>query len=301
LVASVYLVVLILGTAKAFFAPAFKSILPNLVESGDFTRALAVTGSIAEGAKLVAPALGGVLYALDAPVPFAVAAAAAVLAAVLTVGVGAWPPRHSGRRPDVAMLVGGYKFIWGKPVVLGAMSLDLVAVLLGGATALLPIFVDQVFHAGPWALGVLRAAPAVGALIAAALLTIWPLRRRIGPKLLWSVALYGAATIGFGLSGELWAAFGFLAIIGSADTVSQVIRQSLVQLRTPDEMRGRVSAVHSVVTGCSNELGEFESGLLAAAVGAMPAVVIGGIGAIAAALAWIWLFPEIRNADGMDN
>jgi MFS family permease len=296
----IYAVVLAMGVAKGFLGPASKAILPSLLEEGDFTRALAITSSIGEGAKLVAPAIGGVLYVIGTAVPFAVASAAFAAAAFLAIGIGARRPEVTEDRPDLAVLAGGYRFILKRPVVLGAMSLDLVAVLLGGVTALLPIYVDQVFHAGAWALGVLRAAPAAGALIAAGVLAVLPMRRFIGPKLLWSVAVYGLATIGFGLSTKLGVAFGFLGLLGASDTVSQVIRQTLVQTNTPDDMRGRVSAVHEVVTGASNELGEFESGMLAALVGAIPAILLGGAAALAAALAWNWLFPAIRKADRIE-
>jgi hypothetical protein len=297
----IYLIVVLLGIGKAFLQPVMKAVLPSLVEPARLTRALALTNSVFQAARLFAPSLGGLLFALGAVAPFAVATLLFAAAALCLLGIGRRPPVGSLNRPNWESVVAGYRFIWGKPIVLGAMSLDLVAVLLGGATALLPVYVHQVFRAGPWALGLLRTAPAIGALATGAVLTYQPLRRRVGRTLLATVAIYGVATVGFGLSTTLPVALGFLALLGASDTVSMIIRQSLVQLQTPDAMRGRVSAVHSVVTGASNELGEFESGMLAAGVGAVPAVVLGGLGAIAAAVAWGILFPALRDADRLEE
>ena len=298
-IVAVYAVIVLMGSGKAFLGPVLKAILPNIVESENLSRALAFTGSTSEAAKLFAPALGGVLYVFGPAVPFTVGGIAFALSALMALGVGPCRPEKGEPLSRVETLLGGNRYIWSKPIVLGAMSLDFVAVLLGGATALLPIFVDQIFHSGPWALGLLRAAPAAGALVMAGLLAMVPLQRRVGRRLLWSVAIYGCATIGFALSTSLVVAFGCMMAIGAADTVSQIIRQSLVQLQTPDSMRGRVSAVHTFVAGGSNEIGQFESGILAAVVGAIPAILIGGVGAVMAALAWAWLFPDIRAADRM--
>ena len=297
----IYPIVVFLGIGKAFLQPVMKAVLPSLVAPDRLTRALAFTNSVFQTARLFAPALGGLLFAVSPIAPFAVAAALFATSALLLLTIGRRPPIGSRSRTSWESVVAGYGFIWHKPIVLGAMSLDLVAVLLGGATALLPIYVAQVFQAGPWALGLLRTAPAIGALATGAFLTWQPLRRRVGRMLLATVAVYGLATVGFGLSTSLPIALGFLVLLGASDTVSMIIRQSLVQLQTPDAMRGRVSAVHSVVTGASNELGEFESGMLAAAVGAVPAVVLGGLGAIAAALLWGALFPALRDADRLDQ
>jgi MFS family permease len=180
---------------------------------------------------------------------------------------------------------------------MAAMGLDLVAVLLGGASALMPYFAQEIFLAGPWALGMMRTAPAVGGLLASSLLAYWPLQRRAGPTLLIVVAIYGFATIGFGLSTNLYVALAFLAILGASDSVSMLVRQTLVQAQTPDAMRGRVSAVHTLVAGSSGELGEFESGVLSAAIGVVPCVVLGGAAAIVAAIAWAVLVPALRRAD----
>jgi MFS family permease len=223
------------------------------------------------------------------------------LATVSWIGLGPRPPQGESERPNWHSLTSGYRFILVQPIILGAMTLDLVAVLLGGVTALLPIYVGQIFLVGPWALGLLRTAPAIGAIVMGLVLTWRPLQRHVGRSLMIAVAVYGVATIGFGLSTSLPVAIVFLAILGAADTVSQVIRGSLVQLATPDHMRGRVSAVYSMITGTSNELGEFESGMLAAAVGAVPAVVLGGVAAIGAAIAWQWLFPTLASADHLEQ
>jgi hypothetical protein len=194
-------------------------------------------------------------------------------------------------------LLAGVRFVRQREVVLGAISLDLFAVLLGGASALLPMFAKDVLHVGPWGLGLLRAAPAVGALATALLLSRWPIRRRAGFVLLSSVGVYGAATLGFALSTQLLLSMLMLAISGAADMVSVVIRQSLVQLETPDEMRGRVSAVNSVFIGASNQLGEFESGLTAALLGPVGSVVLGGLGSMAIAALWVRWFPALARRD----
>jgi len=295
----IYLITIIMGAAKAFLNPASLAVLPNLVASGDYTRALAVSGGIGEAAKLIGPTVGGLLFAFGPLAPFAAATAIIALSTLLWLGIGAQPPQPDQERPNWGIIIAGYRFIWSRKVILGSMSLDLVAVLLGGATALLPIYVDQIYRTGPWALGLLRTAPAIGAILTSAVLSWWPLDRHVGRILLVCVAVYGLATVGFGLSRSLPVGLAFLAVLGAADTISQIIRRALVQLQTPDGMRGRVGAVHTMVTGASNELGEFESGMLAAALGAVPAVVLGGVAAIVAALVWARLFPALTRADRM--
>lgn len=296
----VFVVIVLIASARAFRNPAAKALLPSLVGATGLARALAVTTSASQAARLSAPVAGGLLYALDPLLPFVTATLLFAGATIATVAIGRRPPQGARPRPGWEGLVEGYRFIWHHPVLLGAMSLDLVAVLLGGATALLPILVDQVFGAGPWALGFLRAAPAVGALVTATVLSRWPLRRRVGSKLIVAVAVFGVAMTGFGLTDSLALGFACLALSGAADTVSQIIRNALMQLRTPDHMRGRVSAAQSVLVGASNELGEFESGVMAAAFGAVPAVLIGGIAAVAAAATWGRLFPALRAADRLE-
>ena len=197
------------------------------------------------------------------------------------------------------MLVAGYRFIWNQPVILGAITLDLVAVLLGGATALLPIYARDIFATGPWGLGVLRSMPSIGALTAAFIFAHRPMSTRVGQTMFACVMVFGLATIGFGLSTSMIVAIPCLILVGGADMISVVIRQSLIQIATPNDMRGRVTAVHSILTGTSNQLGEFELGGLAALVGTVPSVVIGGAGAFLAAVVWMRLFPALRDRDGM--
>jgi hypothetical protein len=200
-----------------------------------------------------------------------------------------------------ASIVAGIAFIRAHPIVLGAISLDLFAVLLGGATALLPIYARDILLVGPWGLGLLRSAPAIGALVMALLLIHRPITKHAGSSLLGTVGVFGLATIGFGLSQNLWLSVGLLAILGAADMVSVVIRRVLVLVATPDEMRGRVSAVESVFIVASNELGEFESGVAAAWFGTVPAVLLGGVGTLAVVVLWAWLFPQLRRVDSLDT
>jgi hypothetical protein len=296
----VYVIVVFMGCAKAFLGPVSKALLPNLVRSGELTRGLALANSFGGTARLLAPAVGGLLYLAGPVVPFLAATVLSVLGVASCVGIGARPPENATSH-DWSTLVAGFVFIWSAPVVMAAMALDLVAVLLGGATALMPYFAQEIFLAGPWALGMMRTAPAIGGLVTSGLMAYWPLQRRAGPTLLVVVTLYGLATIGFGLSTSFYVALAFLAALGAADSVSMVVRQSLVQAQTPDAMRGRVSAVHTLITGASGELGEFESGLLSAAIGVVPCVVVGGAAAIVAALLWAVLVPALRRADRIES
>jgi hypothetical protein len=295
---AVYLAILtLIGIARAFGSPAERSLLPNIVAREDFQRVQASYTSLRELIVIGAPALGGVLVALSTSLALAVAAVALGLYALLlgTLSLERVPSaeRAAGWRDAFE----GLRFIRSRPIVAGAISLDLFAVLFGGATALLPAFADGVFHAGAPGLGALRSAPAVGATIVAAVLARRPLARRIGPTLFVAVAAFGLATIAFGLSRNFVLSLALLAIVGGSDIVSVVIRISLVQLSTPDAMRGRVNAVEAVFIGASNELGAFESGTLAALVGVVPAVVAGGIATLAVIALWWFAFPALRDAD----
>jgi hypothetical protein len=234
-------------------------------------------------------------------VVFGVGAVCFALGTILILSIKARPPVVAREPITVPHLLGGIHFIKSQPVILGAISLDLFAVLLGGATALLPMFAQDVLHVGPEGLGLLRAAPACGSITMALMLTQWPIRRKAGPLLFGAITLFGLAMIGFGLSTVFWLSMVCLYLSGLADMVSVNIRQSLVQGNTPDAMRGRVSAVTTVFIGASNELGEFESGVLAALVGAVPAVVIGGIGTVLIAALWTRLFPALAARDGLLN
>ena len=287
----------LLGTVKAFQMPAQQALAPLLVPAEVLPRALALSSTGAQAAIVLGPAVGGFIYVAGASVLYLVCAGLFALSGVLVAGVRYTSARGAARNLRVDTLLAGVRFVLHRPVVLGAISLDLFAVLLGGATALLPIFAKDILHTGPWGLGLLRAAPAAGAVTMSLLLARRPITRQAGRVLLGAVALYGLATLAFGVSTRFVPSLMFLGIAGAADMVSIVIRQSLVQLETPDEMRGRVSAVNSVFIGASNQLGEFESGVTAALLGAVGSVVLGGLGSIAVAAAWMKLFPALARRD----
>ncbi len=297
-----YLAVLtVIGVARAFGVPAERSLLPNIVSGADFQRVQATYASLRALTVIGGPALGGVLVAASTPLALAVSAVALVASGVL---LGALHIERVAREElplSWREAFEGLRFVRAQPVLAGAISLDLFAVLFGGATALLPAFADGIFHAGPQGLGALRSAPAAGAAVVAAVLARYPLRRRVGATLLIAVAGFGLATIAFGLSRNFELSLALLAIAGGTDMVSVVIRNGLVQLNTPDAMRGRVNAVEAVFIGASNELGEFESGTLAAAVGVVPAVVLGGAATLAVIALWAVFFPPLRDADRIDG
>lgn len=290
----------VLGLARAFQMPAQQALTPLLVPREILQRAIAVSSSGMEMAVISGPALGGLLYTTGATTVYASCAALMLLAFTLAVAIryDFVPARHSGSWRDV---FAGLHFVWQRKVLLGATSLDLFAVLLGGATALLPIYAKDILHTGPVGLGLLRAAPAVGALAMSLVLTRWPLDRKVGPRLLLAVGVFGLATLAFGLSSSFWLSMLALALTGAADNVSVVTRLTLTQLETPDEMRGRVAAVNSIFIGASNQLGEFESGATAAAFGAVGSVVLGGMGSMLIAVLWLRLFPELARRDRMDK
>lgn len=288
---------LVLGAVRAFQMPAQQALAPQLVSAEVLPRALAFSSAGMQGAIIVGPALGGLIYAGGAGAVYATSAVLSMLGSTLLLGLRVPAPR-AGREPmTLASLFAGFRFIWQRKPVLGAVSLDLFAVLLGGATALLPIFARDILHSGPFGVGLLRSAPAVGALAMSIALSRWPIARRAGPAMFAAVALYGVAMIVFGLSTAFWLSFGALLVSGAADMVSVVIRQSLVQLETPDDMRGRVSAVNSIFIGASNQLGEFESGLTAAWLGAVGSVVAGGVGTLAVVGLWVRLFPSLARRE----
>lgn len=286
-----------LGTARAFQMPAQQALTPMLVPKLMLPRAMAFSSAGMQAAIIGGPALGGLLFAGGAVVVYGTSAALFVLggALVLRVRYGHVPlPQEPN---SLRKLFAGVAFIWEHKVILGAVSLDLFAVLLGGATALLPMYAKDILHVGPWGLGLLRSAPALGALLTSIVLTRWPLERKVGRTLLAAVALYGATTLVFGLSTSFGLSLAMLAVSGGADMVSVVVRQTLVQLETPDAMRGRVGAVNSVFIGASNQLGEFESGATAAVLGPVGSVVLGGVGTLLIAAAWLKLFPALAQRD----
>ncbi|MBZ8138802.1 MFS transporter [Rubrivivax gelatinosus] len=286
-----------LGAVRAFQMPAQQALTPSLVPAAMLPRALAFSSAGMQAAIIAGPALGGVVYVAGAAAVYATCAALFGAGAALALAV-----RYEHAPPPAApvtreTLLAGVHFVWRHKPVLGAISLDLFAVLLGGATALLPMFAKDILHVGPWGLGLLRSAPAVGALVMSVVLTRWPVRQRTGRVLLGAVAVFGLAQLVFGLSTSFGLSLAVLGISGAADMVSVVIRQTLVQLETPDEMRGRVSAVNSIFIGASNQLGEFESGATAALLGPVGSVVLGGLGTLAVAAAWFKLFPALAERD----
>jgi MFS family permease len=286
-----------LGALRAWQMPTSQALLPQLLPLHRLPRALALSSAALQGAIIAGPALGGFVYAAGAAAVYGLAALGFAVACGCVLRLTARPAPPLREPASLAALLAGLSFIGSRPVVLGAVSLDLFAVLLGGAVALLPIFARDILHTGPWGLGLLRAAPAVGALVMSLALARWPVQRRSGTWLLGAVALYGLTMVVFGLSTSLLLSLVVLAVSGAADMVSVVIRQSLVQLATPDAMRGRVSAVNSVFIGASNQLGEFESGATAALWGPVASVVWGGVGTVAVVLAWIGLFPDLAKRD----
>jgi MFS family permease len=296
-----YIVAALLGVARAFAGPALGALAPNLVPRDVLPRAIALSSIAWQSGAILGPALGGYLYAWA---PFAPYAASSILFAISFIGLLAIPPMPRselthGSNPW-AQMIEGLRYVRHNRLVLGAISLDLFAVLLGGATAMLPVFARDVLHAGPEGLGHLRAAPALGATLTAAFFSVRPLKRNVGVKMLVAVGAFGAATIVFGFSRWMPLSLLCLALLGSADMFSVYVRQSLIQLYTPDEMRGRVGAVSSLFISASNELGEAESGFLGALIGPVPAVIAGGIGAIGVVLLWSWWFPELRLAKSFE-
>ncbi len=299
--AAIYACLAVLGTIRSFSGPAGQALMPNLVDRAQLERAVALGSSAWQLAMIVGPSLGGVLYAATgkAWVVYAVCVVLALCAALCVLAIR--PPAHEERRTrepaSLDTLFAGLRYVFETPTILGAISLDLFAVLLGGAVALLPIFAKDYLHTGPWGLGVLRSAPAVGAAVVALVLAHSPLRRRAGASMLVAVLVFGVATIVFGLSRRFEVSLAALFVLGAADMVSVVVRSTLIQTRTPDEMRGRVGAVNLVFIGASNELGEFESGVTAAWFGPVTAVVIGGVGTCLVVLVWTFLFRDLAKID----
>jgi MFS family permease len=263
-------------------------------------RATALSSGTFQIAAISGPALGGMAYAIAPGASYAIMALFSLLAGISSGMIRLQGPVVIKDPPTFAALFAGVGFVRRNPAILGTISLDLFAVLLGGATALLPIYAHDILQTGPWGLGVLRAAPAVGALLMTAVLARHAITRRVGMRMFQAVIVFGLATIVFALSHLIWLSVLALAIMGAADMVSVVIRISLVQLATPDEMRGRVGAVNYLFINASNQLGQFESGITAALLGAMPSAVLGGVGTVAVALLWMKLFPTLRNVERLE-
>lgn len=291
---------LALGAARTFQMPAQGSLVPSLVPQGMLARATSFSAAGAQAAIIGGPALAGVLFLGTGTVVYGTAGALLLVALALMAAV---PDRRiaATEPPSLASMLAGARFVWQRKELLGAVSLDLMAVLFGGATALLPIYAKDILHVGPEGLGVLRAAPAVGALVMSILLTRFAIRRRIGRTLLGAVAAYGACMLVFGLSTSFLLSLGALAFSGAADMVSVVVRQTLVQLDTPDSMRGRVGAVNSMFIGASNQLGEFESGVTAEWLGPVGSVVLGGCATLLVVASWFKLFPQLARRDRFES
>ena len=297
----IFALVFVIGCMRAFEMPTMQALLPALVPLRLLPRAVASAASASQTAIILGPVVGGFLYVAGPAWTYAACAAAYFVAATLTIMIRYERPLPVHAPATLASVFAGLSFIRRRQAVLGAITLDMVAVLLGGATALLPIYAKEIFETGPWGLGILRSAPAVGALSTALYLARHPLQRHAGRTMFIAIAVFGLATIGFGLSRWLPLSLLFLATLGAADMINVVIRSTLIQLSTPDDMRGRVGAVNAMFIGTSNQLGEFESGLVAAWVGAVASVVLGGIGTLAAVMLARRAFPELARIDRLDS
>ncbi len=295
----IYFVLLLNGTVRAFNAPASQAFVPLLVSEQDFPNAVAWSASIFQTATIAGPMIGGLLYGFTGnPVAVYCCAALAYFTGFLSIArvglPGAVRPRGAA---SIGMVLEGMKYIWRNKPILGAISLDLFAVLLGGAVALLPVYAREILKIGAIGLGILRSAPGAGAVLMSVVVAHWPLRRRTGSIMLWCVFGFGLTTVVFGLSHNFWLSLVMLFLTGATDTVSVIVRSTMTQLGTPDEMRGRVSAVNMVFIGASNEIGQFESGMTAQWFGTVRAVVLGGVGTIAVVAVWAYLFPSLRQLD----
>jgi MFS family permease len=302
-ITSIYAVLLLIGIVRSFNGTASRSILPQLVPQEHFPNAVAWNASIFQAATILGPSFGGIVYAAFRG-PSAVYAIALITAIAATISSLRIKPEVKARPREpmtFKTVFAGLHYIWSKKLILGAISLDLFAVLLGGAVALLPVYAREILHTGPWGLGLLRTAPGVGAAIMAVTLAHWPLRGRSGPTLLWAVAGFGIFTIIFGFSRSLPLSLVALLLLGASDMISVIIRATLTQLATPDEMRGRVTAVDMIFIGTSNEFGQFESGVTAQWFGTVPAVVLGGVGTLVVIVLWAWWFPELRQAGELES
>ncbi|HVL74103.1 MAG TPA: MFS transporter [Beijerinckiaceae bacterium] len=298
---TIFLLVFVIGTARAFELPTMHALVPGLVPASLLSRAIAGATSATQTAVIAGPAIGGLVYLAGPAILYGACVVLFATAATLVLAIRTDLPAPVRRPPTLATLLAGFAFVRERPVLLGAISLDLFAVLLGSATALLPIFTRDILEAGPWGLGLLRASPAVGALAAALVLARNPLRAGVGRTMFACVVVFGLATLAFALSRSLVLSMLCLVILGVADSTSVIIRFSLVQFATPDEMRGRVSAINALFTGTSNTLGEFRAGAVAALVGVVPAAVAGGLGAVLVALVWMRLFPTLRRRDRIEE
>jgi MFS family permease len=300
----IYVVLVLVGVSRSFSFPVSRAILPHLVPEEHFSNAVAWNASTLQIATIAGPAIGGIAYALfrGPQGVYAIALTVSILSILLTLRIHLLPTspeKEMAQKEPVSLrtVLAGFRFIREKKLILGSISLDMFAVLLGGAKALLPIYARTILHTGPWGLGLLRSAPGAGAALMAIVVAHRPIHRRAGPTMLFAVAAFGVFTIVFGISHILILSLAALFLTGAADMVSVIIRATLIQVATPDEMRGRVNAVDMLFIGASNQLGEFESGLTAQWFGTVPAVILGGVGTLVVIATWAWLFPELRKAD----
>jgi MFS family permease len=292
-----YAVLVLYGSARAFTMPAQQAVLRNLVPNEVFARAVALNSSTMTVARILGPVLGGLLYVFGPNLAYLTSSVMLAVSVLLMAGTRSAPQATTKGSVSWYTLFEGLRFVWSRPVVLGAISLDLFAVLLGGATALLPAYAHDVLHAGPTSLGLMRTAPGAGAALGSIALAIWPVQRRVGMWMFGGVAVFGLSTIVLGLTASFAVGLAALFLLGLGDSVSVYIRQLLVQYETPDAIRGRVSAVNSVFIGASNELGEFESGLTAGWFGLVRAIVLGGVSTLVVTGTWMKLFPVLSRMD----
>jgi MFS family permease len=299
----IYVVLVLLGTVRCFNGPVSRALLPQLVPEEHFPNAVAWNASVFQAATILGPSVGGLLYAFfrGPAVVYGLAAVVSVAAFVSALWIKPHGRVRSSEPVSLRSVLAGFHYIWRQKLILGSITLDMFAVLLGGAVALLPVYAREILRTGPWGLGLLRSAPGVGAAAMAIAMAHRPLKGRAGPTMLWCVAGFGVFTIVFGISHSLIMSLVALFFVGATDMVSVIIRGTLIQVATPDEMRGRVNAVDMLFIGASNQLGEFESGLTAHWFGTIPSVVLGGVGTLVIIGIWAWRFPELRNADKLTS
>jgi MFS family permease len=291
----IFLLLVFFGIGRAFVNPATQSLVPNLVPDRDLSSAIALSSSSWQVATVVGPAIGGLLYGVSAETAYGAAVGCFLVGAVCALLIPKPPQKTTAERPTWQSLSAGVRYIWQEKIIFGAISLDLFAVLLGGAIALLPAYARDILDVGPWGLGLLRSATGVGSLSMGLYLTTRPIRDHAGVTMFAAAAFFGIFTIIFGVSTLVWLSILMLLLMGAADMISVYVRETVIQLRTPDQVRGRVNAVNMVFIGASNELGAFRAGMVAAVIGVVPAVVVGGVGTIAVAALWARWFPELRR------
>ncbi len=297
----IFAILFVLGTARAFWAPAANSLAPNIVPPQALANAITANASAWQFSSIMGPAVGGLLYGISPEIAFGTSATLLLAAIVLVTLIPRPAQVRDTQAKSLETLLGGFRYIFSNRVVLGAMSLDMFAVMAGGAVALMPIYAKDILQAGPEELGLLRAAPGIGALIMAFWLMRHPVRDHAGKLLFVFVGLFGVFTVVFGVSTNVWLSMAALSLVGAADMVSVTIRDTIMQLWTPEEVRGRVNAVNSVFIGASNELGDFRAGSVAHLIGPVPAAIMGGVGAVIIAGVWAGLFPELRNQRSLDK